>query len=231
MYKQERQQKILKILEERKYASVALLGKLLYASLPTIRRDLAELEQKGMIVKNHGGAMHAVEGTYQIPWDFRSGHNMQEKLEMCKRAAKLISDGDTVYIDASTSAINMADFITAQNVTVVTNGMPLAMLLCKKNIKTYLVGGEVSPFCMGSIGELAREMLSLFHFNLVFFSSYGVNEAGMIVDTSLSEVLMRKEAFKACDKKVFLYTKSKANLSAPYNLLPLDEIDVVISNE
>ncbi len=229
MLKQERQQTILKILEEKTYASVDFLSKTLYASPPTIRRDLNELEKSGMIVKNHGGAMHAAEGTYQIPWDFRSGLNIHEKLEMCKKAANLISDGDTVYIDASTSVINIADYITAKNVIVVTNGMPLAMLLCKKSIKTYLIGGEVSPFSMGSIGEIAKDMLSLFHFNTVFFSSYGINEKGIIVDTSLSEVLMRKEAFKNCDKKVFLHTKNKENLSAPYNVIPIKDVEIVIS--
>ncbi len=228
MLKQERQQEILKILEEKTYAGVDFLAKALYASLPTIRRDLKELEKNGMIVRNHGGAMHAAKGTYQIPWDFRNGLNIHEKLEMCKRAAKLISDGDTVYIDASTTVINIADYITAQNVTVVTNGMPIAMILCKKNIKTYFIGGEVSPFCLGSTGEFGSDMLSLFHFNIAFFSSYGVNENGMIVDTSLPEVILRRQVFKSCDKKVFLHTKNKENLSASYNVILIKDVEVVI---
>ncbi len=230
MLKEERQQQILEILEEKNFASVNLLSKILYASLPTIRRDLAELEKKGMIVRNHGGAMRIAEGTIPLPLDFRRGHNIHEKLEMCKEAASLISDGDTVFIDASTSVMNIADFITAQNVTVVTNGMPLAMLLCKKGIKTIFAGGEVSPVCMGCVGEIAINILSLFHFNSAFFSSYGINEKGMVVDTSLSETLMRKEVFKNCDKKVFLYTKNKENLSAPYNLIHINDIDILISN-
>ncbi len=230
MLKQERQQQILKILEEKNFASVNLLSKMLYASLPTIRRDLTEMEKNGMIVRNHGGAMRIAEGAYQIPLDFRTGQNTHEKLEMCKKAARLISDGDTIFIDASTSAMFIPDFITAQNVTVVTNGMPIAMLLCKKGIKTYFAGGEVSQFCMGCVGEFAMNIISSFHFNMAFFSSYGVTEKGMVVDTSLSEVLMRKEAFKNCKKKVFLYTKNKENLSAPYNLIPLDEIDIIISD-
>ncbi len=230
MFKQERQEQILKILDEKTFASVTLLSKVLYASLPTIRRDLAELEQKGMIVRNHGGAMRAAEGTYQVPLDFRSGHNIHEKLEMCKKAAKLISDGDTIYIDASTSTMNIADFITAKNVTVVTNGMPVAMLLSKKGIKTFFAGGEVSDLCMGCIGEIAIDIVSMFHYNLAFFSSYGVNENGMVVDTSLPEVIIRKKVFENCEKKVFLYTKNKENLSAPYNLIPFKDIDIVISD-
>ncbi len=230
MLKKERQQKILDIVKEKKFVSVAYLSKVLFASLPTIRRDLSELHKNGMIIRNHGGAMCLNEGAYEIPLDFRSGLNLHEKLDMCKRAAKLISDGDVVYIDASTSTMHIADYITAQNVTVVTNGMPIAILLSKKGIKTFLTGGEVLSASLGCGGDFSKNIISSFNFNLAFFSSYGVNKNGMIVDTSLVETAIRKEVFKNTQKKVFLYTHDKENLDAPYNVIDLKDVDVVISD-
>ncbi len=231
MLKSERQQKILDIVNENSYVSVNKLSKILYASLPTIRRDLSELEAKGVIKRNHGGAVHITEGSVLLPLEFRSRHDTHEKIEMCKKAAKLISNGDVIYIDASTSTMYIADFISAKDVTVITNGMPIATLLAKKGIKTYFTGGEVSPNSMGCSGKFAEAIASSFNYNLAFFSAYGVNEREVIVDPSLPEILLRKEVFKNCEKTVFLYVKSKENLTAPYNLAHLSDIDIVITNE
>ncbi len=231
MLKKERQQKILDIVNENNYVSVKKLSKLLFASLPTIRRDLSELEEKGVIKRNHGGAARIAEGSVLLPLEFRSRHDTHEKIEMCKKAAKLISDGDVIYIDASTSTMYIAEFITAKDVTVITNGMPIATLLAKRGIKTYLTGGEVFPNSMGCSGTFAESMVSNFNYNLAFFSAYGVNEKGVIVDPALPEISLRKAVFQNCKKTVFLYVKSKENLTAPYNLAHIDEIDVVITNE
>ncbi len=231
MLKKERHQKILDIIKEKKFVTVNALSKTLFVSLPTIRRDLSELHNQGMIIRNHGGAMILSEGTYQIPLDFRNNYNTQKKLDMCRKAAKLISNGDVVFVDASTSTMHIADFITANNITVVTNGMPIAILLAKKNIKTIFVGGEVLPVSLGCGGELSKHIVSAFNYNLAFFSSYGINSNGMIVDTSLVETNLRKEVFKNCQKKVFLYTKDKERLTAPYNLISINDVDTIISNE
>ncbi len=231
MFKKERQQEILNIVKEKKFVSVSKLSKLLYVSLPTIRRDLAELERNGMVVRSRGGAMHLTEGSYEIPLDFRTGCNVHEKIDMCKKAARLISDGDIIYIDASSSTIHIADFITARNITAVTNGMPAAVRLIKKGIKTYFTGGEVLPASLGCGGAFSESIASAFNYNLAFFSSYGVNENGMIVDTSLVETALRKVIFKNCERKVFIYTKNKENLSAPYNVIELTDVDIIITDK
>ncbi len=231
MFKSERQQKILDIVNESNYVSVNKLSKLLFASLPTIRRDLSELEEKGVIKRNHGGAMRITEGSVLLPLEFRSKHDTHEKIEMCKKAAKLISDGDVIYIDASTSTMYIANFISAKDVTVITNGLPIATLLAKRGIKTYFTGGEISPNSMGCSGKFAEGIASSFNYHLAFFSAYGVNEKGVIVDPSLSEISLRKEVFQNAEKTVFLYAKHKENRTAPYNLARMDEIDIVITNE
>ncbi len=230
MLKKERQQKIIDIIKEKKYVTVNDLSNSLFVSFPTIRRDLSELHNQGMIVRNHGGAMLLSEGAYQIPLDFRNAYNTQKKLDMCRKAAKLISDGDVIYIDASTSTMHIADFITAKNITVITNGMPAAILLAKKNIKTIFTGGEVLPISLGCGGQLSEHIISAFNYNLAFFSSYGINSNGMIVDTSLIETNLRKNVFKNCEKKVFLYTKDKENLNAPYNVISISDVDTIITD-
>ncbi len=231
MLKEERQQMILDKLNETTFVSVTELEKLLYISQPTVRRDLKELEKKGMIIRNHGGAMKLEKGAYQIPLAFRNHHKLSEKHDLCRHAASLIRNGDVIFIDASTSVLHIADYITAKDVTAVTNGMPCAMLLTQKGIRTFVTGGEIAENSLGCVGRAAEQFITNFNFNLTFFSCYGVNDKGMIVDTSLAETELRRAVFYNTQKKVFLYTADKKNLSAPYNLIPLSEIEVVISDE
>ncbi len=231
MHKRERQQKILEIIKGKNYVSAVHLSKLLYVSLPTVRRDLTELSKNGLILRNHGGAMSLSEGSYEIPLDFRSNYNMNEKINMCRKAAKLICDGDIIFIDASTSTMHIADFITSKKITVVTNGMPAAIQLARKGIKTFFTGGEILVQSLGSGGSFAETIAASFNYNIAFFSSYGINEKRIIVDTSLPETSLRKTVFKNSQKKVFLYTKSKEGLSAPYNVIALDDVDEVITDD
>ncbi len=231
MYKEERQQKIIELLDENSYVSVNKLGKMLYVSLPTVRRDLCELEKKGLIVRNHGGAMRLSEGAYNIPLDFRNSYKAAQKHQLCKNAAKLIQSGDVIYIDASTSTMHIADFISAKDITVVTNGLPIASLLAKKGINVQMTGGVVKDYSLACVGSVAERFVSTFNFNFAFFSAYGVNSNNVIVDTSLEETAVRKAAFANSDKTVFICTSDKYGLQAPYNIVSIDEVDIIISDK
>ncbi len=231
MIKEERQEKILELLNENTYVSVDKLSQLLFVSLPTVRRDLTALEKRGLIVRNHGGAMKLGDGAYNIPLQFRSNYKMTEKQELSRDAARLIRNGDVIFIDASTSTMHIADYISAKDITVVTNGLPVAALLSQKGIRVHICGGELAESSLAAVGSSAEEYISQFNFKLAFFSSYGVNESGMIIDTSLSEIAVRKAAFRNSEQKVFLVTRDKYNLSAPYNLIALSEVDIIISDK
>ena len=74
MLKNERQERILELIDEHRYVTAQQLSRLLYVSLPTVRRDLAELQQQGLILRNHGGAKMAGEGTVEIPLSFRNSY-------------------------------------------------------------------------------------------------------------------------------------------------------------
>ena len=89
MLKNHRQEEIMEILKAEKFASVPDLSRRLYASQPTIRRDLGALEQQGLIRRSHGGAIPA-DDKGNIPVSFRSGTHTAEKLRICRLAATLI---------------------------------------------------------------------------------------------------------------------------------------------
>lgn len=230
MIKQERYDKILELINEKEYMSANELAKKLYVSMPTIRRDLAELHQKQLILRSHGGAKKIDIDHKVTPLDFRRSQNSTEKRRICEKAASLIKDNSIIFIDASTTAMQLVDFIgSRKSLTVITNGIPLASQLKNININAFCTGGEIENNSLALTGILACDFIRSFNIDLCFFSSYGVNNDGQIVDTSMNETMLRRTAIRHAKKSVFLCDSTKFGVSAPYNLTQLDEIDVVVT--
>lgn len=231
MLKEERYDKILTILEEESYISATKLSEMLYVSLPTIRRDLAELGRRNQIIRSHGGAKKIHHEHIVAPLNFRKTVRASEKRELCRNAAKLVQDNDIIFIDSSTTTLQMADFLgEKKGITVITNGITLATLLVKKGIKTYCTGGEIFENSLAHFGSFAEEFIQRFNIDTLFFSCHGVNEKGMLTDPSLPETQIRKVAINQSKKTVFLCDETKLSLSTPYNLVPIQTIDCVITN-
>ena len=231
MLKEERYDRILAILETEQYVSAAKLSKMLYVSLPTVRRDLAELGRRNQIVRSHGGAKKIQAEHTVAPLDFRRTVHAAEKRALCRRAAELVDDKDIIFIDASTTTLQMADFLSEKkDITVITNGIPLATLLVQKGIKTYCTGGEIFENSLAHFGSFAEEFIQRFNIDKLFFSCHGVNEKGMLTDPSLPETQIRKVAINQSRETVFLCDKTKFSLSTPYNLVSIQTVDYVITD-
>ena len=111
MLKEERYDQILALLEQEQYISAQKLSQQLFVSLPTIRRDLAELQRRNQIVRSHGGAKK-VQGEHTVaPLNFRRTVNAAPKRALCRAAAELVAEGDIIFIDSSTTTLQMADFL------------------------------------------------------------------------------------------------------------------------
>ena len=231
MIKEERQERILEILEEENYITAIKLAKTLYVSLPTIRRDLNELSRKGLIIRHHGGAKKINPDKVVMPVEFRKSVNYKEKRKLCESAVKLIKDDYIIFIDASTTTLQMVDFIPQSSpITVVTNSILISTTLTKKGVKNYLTGGELQQNSMCYAGVFAENFIKNFNFNLTFFSCHGVDENLNIVDTSLLETSLRKAVISQSERSVFLCDSSKFKVKAPYNLININEIDYVITD-
>lgn len=219
------------MLDEETYCSVHKISKALFVSLPTVRRDLSELEQQGLIVRNYGGAKKKTDDKTEIPFEFKSLFKVNEKKRLCKAAAKLVKDNDIIFVDASTSVMHIADFLKGKNnLTVLTNGMSAASLFGKYRFKVYCTGGKLIPASLSFSGEHAAELLEKYNVDVMIFSASGINDKGNIVDTSEEIAALRRKIFKFVKKKIFVCDKEKFYCPAPYNVISLNEMDYVICN-
>lgn len=229
MFKSERQEKIIAILKERDYAGVRLLCSLLFASEPTIRRDLSALEREGLIRRSHGGAM-LVRDEISRPLAFRQEAMQAEKRRIAQKAAELIPQGALLFIDASTTAGHLIPLLKGKEVTVVTNGLATLNLLQEQKIRAKCIGGDLLHSSMCFAGRSAEQFIADLHADLLFFSVSCLNEDGEITDYSEEETYLRRALLKQARKRILLLDHSKYQKTATFHLCTLEEIDCIITD-
>lgn len=228
----ERESEILDILKEKNYATVDYLAKHIHISPSSIRRDLANLEKKGLIKRDHGGASFLPTIPGFAPFSSRLHENKREKLSLVRAAAKLVKPNSSLFVDSSTTTLEIYKYITADmDLTVFTNNMMLAHLLASKKIKTYCIGGRVSERNnVITTGTYALEMLNSIYVDLLFFSSSSLSEAGVISDLDEFETAIRRVMLSHAKTKVFLCPNNRFGKSAPFGLTDVCNVDYVFSN-
>lgn len=211
MFTEERFNIILQELSKKGIVSVTDLVKILDASESTIRRDLNSLDKKGLLKKIHGGAIELGESTSKHDYkvDIRQSLNVDEKYETAKYAASLIEDGDVIYIDAGTTTELLIDFIKAENIIVVTNGIVHAKKLLKKGFRTFILGGEVKASTEAIIGSNTVEELKKYNFSKGFFGVNGISNKNGYTTPDVNEAMVKAQAMKMCKQSFVLADASK----------------------
>jgi len=211
MFTEERYNIILHELKKKGIVSVTDLVKMLDSSESTIRRDLNALDKKGLLKKIHGGAISIDEGfsKYDYRVDVRQSLNVDQKYETAKRAASLIEDGDVIYIDAGTTTEALIEFIKAEDITVVTNGIVHAKKLLEKGFKTFILGGEIKASTEAIIGSNTVEQLKKYNFSKGFFGVNGVSNKNGYTTPDTNEAMVKAQAMKMCKESFILADASK----------------------
>ena len=226
------EKKILEILETQQYASVDELAAALCVSTSTIRRSLEILQQKGLVTRTHGGVKINSDNNFSPSFTFRIHQNSFEKKKIALSAIKLIKNGDIIFLDGSTSAFYIAEYLKEfENIRVITNGIDTLSLLSKNHILAYSTGGQVSsenPSVL--VGRYAEDMICNFHADIAFFSAQAMDNDGEIYDCFEDEIFLRRAMIKNAKTKVFLCDNTKVGKSSPYHLCSLKDIDYVASN-
>ena len=163
------------ILESKGYVSVKFLSETLHYSSATINRDLNDLQKRGLVTRSYGGA-ELVSSPY-IPIMFRVQKMSPEKRHIGKVAASFVKDGDTIFIDGSTTAQCMEQYlIERKGLTVITNNIMLALNLSKYDVKVVCLGGPVVEAPCMLYGKETVENAQRYRVSKMFFSTRQTSE-------------------------------------------------------
>lgn len=227
----ERQEIILELFRQKPKITVAEIAKLLYVSEPTVRRDLTEMDSKGLIHKVYGGAILPDEADLSIPFVFRENEKSSAKTAIGRQAAELVSDGAVVLLDGSTSAFHLIPFLsTKKDLIVVTSGAKTALVLAEAGICTYCTGGKMLINSYSYVGAQAERFLADINADIAFFSCRGLSEDGRVSDSSVEEVNLRRTMIEHSKRSYLLCDSGKFGRSYFYNQCLVSDLDGVISD-
>jgi DeoR/GlpR family transcriptional regulator of sugar metabolism len=225
----ERQKEILKILKSTKNQAVNSLAKELYVSEATIRRDLAEMQNMGLVERSHGGAT-LPENAEEVSIFFRMERNANEKERVATKALLYIPPFKSVFIDSSSTALALAERIDLNHKTVVTNNLQTAIQLSKKpNISLILLGGTVHFNTNSTTGSWTTRQMDDFNFDLMLTSCASVIDGGAY-ERSLDGRELKQMAFKKSKRRILLVDHTKFNEQGTYCTAKLKDYDVVITD-
>lgn len=211
MLAEERIKKILSIVDSEGSATMQQLIDTLKISESTIRRDLISMDQKGLLIKVHGGAISNKTSirTHDEKVKKRETQNFEEKHLVAAYAAKLINDDDFVYIDAGTTTASMIDYITVKKAVFVTNSFTHAKKLSDKGFQVYILGGEFKSTTEAIVGEEAVFALDKYNFTKGFWGTNGVNVKKGYTTPEVKEAMVKKKSMENCKEKFILADSSK----------------------
>lgn len=206
MFAEERYQVILQMLEEESRVKVNQLTQHFGVSESTIRRDLQDMEEKGMLTRTHGGAVKNpdadAEPTFQQKEDIHQG----EKARIGKIAAGLVRDGESILIDSGTTTLELAKNIQAKNIIAITNSVDVAQILSEKEqVEVILTGGSFRNNTRSMVGPICDQTLRQFRPDKVFLGMNGI---------ALKDGLTTPNLLEATTKSVMLQSAKKAYVLA-----------------
>lgn len=222
----ERHKQILQLLKFHTALRVSDLAKKLYISEATVRRDLSEMEKAGLVRRVYGGV---TLNEAEMPLDFRRQENAEAKREIAAKAAALISDGDTVFLDSSSTAQHMLPYLSRfRDLTVITNSHSVMEQLCTSEHRLISTGGRLLSRNRAFVGPAAEAALESLSPGIAFFSGQGVGTDGEITDDSEEETSLRRVLLRRAACTVFLCDTGKLGKRHLYRLCHLCEVDEVI---
>lgn len=230
--KELKEKQVLELLEKKQFASVEEISDALFISPSTARRILERLQSKGLLTRTHGGAKLNPTNNVAPSFTFRIHQNTFEKKKIALSAIKLIKNGDIIFLDGSTSAFCVAEYLQEfENIRVVTNGIDTLSLLAKNKISAYSTGGQVSTQNSAVlVGRYAEDTICNFHADIAFFSAQSMDRNGEIYDCFEEEIFLRRAMIRNAKTKVFLCDDTKLGKTSPYRLCSVSEIDYIVSN-
>lgn len=232
MFALERQKKILDQLKANGSVTVSKLSEELGVTEETIRRDLEKLEKQEALLRTHGGAVPLDENKQEFSLERRKKINTDIKQKLAREAVTFITPGDTVFIDASTTAFYMAQELKSfHGITVITNSLRVANELSGlPEIKLIVVGGMVS-MNQSLVGSMAESNIQNHYFvNKMFFSSRGISIAG-ILESNEQECFIKQSMMQNATVKYYLCDKGKFGRVGFVKLAKLDEIQYLITEK
>lgn len=232
MMAEERRTQILQMIRSAGRVKVNELAATFSTSAVTIRNDLNDLHQRGLVLRSHGGAVLPDAIHRESPVDERLKAHAAEKARIGALAATLINDGETIILDSGTTTLEIARRIKhKQGLQIITNGVNIAAeLLDAQGVQVFIVGGTVRGESASISGRFTEQMLAEFSADKMFLSGAGCEIDFGVSGGNLEETMVNRAMLGISREIILVADASKFSRRSMARIAPFSEIDTVISD-
>lgn len=224
----ERRQQILELLRQRERISVEELARAMSTSQETIRRDLTELADNGLVSKFHGGAALPPSSEHENAFQTRMNESAQEKRSIARYAAGLFAPGDSIFIDTGTTTLFFArELARLPRLTVITNSLSIATCIGESGNRVFMIGGEFRPDSEQNVGTLALEQITRFNAEHAVITIGALNADGAM-DFSIEEAEIARAMIAQTRHLTVIADASKLDRRGLFKVFPLERIDRLV---
>jgi DeoR/GlpR family transcriptional regulator of sugar metabolism len=223
----ERRQSLIQLLQQQPGLRVPQLASALSVSKGTIRNDLDALKEEGLLTRVHGGAILKNNPVhFDTSFGLRFQENARAKQAIAREAARLVSPGASILLDASTTIYYLGQQLTqCQRLRVLTNGIEVAKLLAKDPTNTVvLMGGMVNPEGSSVSGNFSEQIIRDLHVHKAFVSCSGFSLERGLTDVHFAEAQLKNKAIASAREIFALVDSSKIGVEDLTPFASLDQI-------
>lgn len=228
----DRKRQILSLLDRRGSLKVTELRDLFGVTEETVRRDLEQLEQEGHLRRVYGGAISTRSSGYELPFTSRERRNLAEKQRIAQAAVRLIQERDTILLDASTTALQLARILPDNlGLTVITNSIKVAgELALRPGITVISTGGVARANALSLVGPLAERAVADYHADKVLMSCKGLDPRAGVTDSNEAEVELKKRMVAVASRVILLADHTKFGQVALKTVCPVSAVHVLVTD-
>lgn len=226
-----RRKKILELIEKEGIVNLQELTNVFNVSIYTIRRDLTDLEKKGLLKKIHGGAVKIEKAKWIPSIEDGKAEAFEEKKGIALKAASFVDHNDTIMLMGSTISLLMIPFIKTKNMTVVTNSLDVAKELSViPNIETILIGGPIKNYKGNILGSRAINDLKNYRFDKAFIPCAGIEENVGVSTSTIDSADFLKALIECTEERVIIADYRKIGRVTFAKVCDLNKIDILITD-
>lgn len=228
-----RRKKILEWLQEEGSARVRDLSAAFDVSEATIRQDLERLESDGYITREHGGAYLKTVPHQVETLSLQHIENMEKKQRIGATAAALVSDGETIILDAGSTTTQIANrLVTRRDLTVITNALNIALILGGiPGFAVHMPGGQFKAPTLSLSGDRSVEFFRNIMVGKLFLATAGVSLESGLTYPSFADLQLKEAMIKAASRVYLVADSTKINRTSFTRLGNLDVIHSFITDD
>ncbi len=227
----ERQTRILDLLETHEKLLTQEIIDRVGVSGATVRRDMQDLAERGLIARTHGGAMRLQRSlTLEPAFATKSVRMQREKVAIAEYAAAQIQDGSTLIFDAGTTILEVARRVAGRPLTAIALDLPTAQMLAVGETEVLLLGGRVRSNSFSITGPWTEEQLRGLRADVFLMGAHAADERG-VSNAGVEEAMVKRLAIEASHKTMLLADHTKFGWRAMTQVCGFERIGQIVTSK